>query len=179
MSVELALSRFSHNVRPCPQQIFKVRLKPQCSKKGKEGVGFGFWIIQNTRLEFFSLLREKHCLPPHEERSTCPVSCTRIEARRRNISETSSRGNVNPWHPFDRAGLQCPSCAAANNHWKEVWNWRKGNWRGRIKEGTTNLKVRKEPERELKRGNALPKCQWGHRRKGNEEDKTRGISSLG
>lgn len=51
--------------------------------------------------------------------------------------------------------------------------------RGRIKEGTSNLKVRKELERELKRGNALPKCQRGHRRKGNEEDKTRGISNLG
>lgn len=50
---------------------------------------------------------------------------------------------------------------------------------GRIKEGSTNLKVIKELERELKRGSVLPKCQRGHRRKGNAEDKTRGISNLG
>lgn len=51
--------------------------------------------------------------------------------------------------------------------------------RGRIKAGTTNLKAIKELESELRGGNAFPKRQRGHRRKGNEEDKTRGISNLG
>lgn len=37
----------------------------------------------------------------------------------------------------------------------------------------------KEPERELRKGNALPTCQQEQRRKGNEENKTGRISNLG
>lgn len=50
---------------------------------------------------------------------------------------------------------------------------------GKIKGGTTNLKVMKEPERELRKGNALPRCQRGHGRKGKEENKTGRILNLG
>lgn len=125
----LALSKFLGNKRTCPQLIFKVFLHLSVVRSG-EGVDFNFWIIQNTRFEFSVPLLEKHSLPPHKQKSTCPVSYTRINVHRRNISETSSWGNTNSWHLFNRAGLQCLNCAAAKNHWKEVWNWRKGNWKG-------------------------------------------------
>lgn len=161
----LALSRFSCNKRTRPQLTFNVFIHRGIVRSG-EGVDFTFRIIQ----VLFIALRKTY-LPPHQEKSRCPVSYTRISAQRRNISETSSQGNTNSWHLFNCAGLQCLNCAVAKNHWKEVWNWRKGNWKGRIKDGTMNLEVIKELERKLNQGGALPECQRGHRRKGNEEDK--------
>lgn len=50
---------------------------------------------------------------------------------------------------------------------------------GKIKGGTTNFKVMKEPERELKKGNALLRCQQGPGRKGKEENKMGRILNLG
>lgn len=125
----LVLSRFPCDKRTCPLLIFRVLTNLKIVRKG-EGVDFSFWIIQNTRFEFSLVLLEKHYLPPHKEKSTCPVSYTRINVHRRNISETSSWGNTNSWHLFNHPGLQCLNCAVAKNHWKEVWNWRKGNWKG-------------------------------------------------
>lgn len=125
----LTLSRFSCNVRKCPLWIFKVFINRSVIRRG-EGVDFSFWIIQNARFQFSLLLLEKHYPPPRKEKSTCPVSYTRIKAHRRNISETSSRGNTNSWHLFDRAGLQCLSCAVAKNHWKESMKLEKRKLKG-------------------------------------------------
>lgn len=173
----LALSRSSGKMRRHLALMLNVFVHLSVVRRG----GCGFQLLNNAepRIRVLLLPLEKHYLPPHEEKSTCPVSYKKINVHRRNVSETSSQGNTNSWHVFNRAGLRYRNCTAAKNHWKDVWNWRKGNWRGRIKEGSTNLKVIKELGRELKRGNALPKSQRGRRRKGNAEDKTRGISNLG
>lgn len=53
---------------------------------------------------------------------------------------------------------------------------------GRSKEAPLTQEKKKKKskvlEKELQRSTALPRCQRAHRRKGNAEDKTRGISNL-
>lgn len=166
-------------MKTCLQLIFKVFIYLSVIRRG-EGVDFSFWTIQNTRFKSSRLLLEKQYLPPHKEKSTCPVSYTKISVHRRNISETSSGGNTHSWHLFNRAGLEYLNGAAAKNHWKEVWNWRKGNWKQEDQRSHHQLeKSNKRARKGVKRGNAWPKCQRAHRRKGDEEDKTGGLSNLG
>lgn len=124
----LALSRLSCHLRICPQLIFKIFINLRVIRR-REGMDFSFWIIQNTRFEFPLLLPEKHTFPTSQGKTNVP-GYTRIKVHRRNISETSSRGSTNSWHLFNRASLQCLRSATAKTHWKEVWNCRKGSWKG-------------------------------------------------
>lgn len=148
-------------MRTCLQLTSNVSIHLSVIRRRSGG---GFQPLNNSehQIGVLCIAARKQYLP----KIRVSVSYAELNVHRRNISETSSLwGDTNPWHLFNRAGLQYLNCTPAKTRWEDVWNWREGNCKGADQRRQLGLQSNKKAGKRVKKRQRITRMPAGSQEK--------------